>query len=184
MTGPRAERRSDEKVMTEIKREDHSKETRADLSKKSKRQTRSTLLRSPRSNCKDGRGSSQGKVRRGTCPSGKQPLCYSYLKGKRTKPSSDCWHPPEWSKTSRIKVVNWLTKRCFIIQTTMNRQAKSEKQDSMTERATIAIVGSSQKWSSLSQNVELPEPASFQVRVDTCFLKARLTQTCLCRVAL
>ena len=34
MTGPRAERRSDAKVMTEIKREDHSKETRADLSKK------------------------------------------------------------------------------------------------------------------------------------------------------
>ena len=36
MTGPRAERRSDEKVTTEIKREEHSKETRADLSKKGK----------------------------------------------------------------------------------------------------------------------------------------------------
>ena len=38
----------------------------------------------------------KGNVPTGTSPSGKpnQPSCFSNLKGKCTKPSCNCWHPP------------------------------------------------------------------------------------------
>ena len=42
----------------------------------------------------------KGKVPKGTSPSGtpNQPSCFSNLKGKCTKPSCNCWHPPECVK--------------------------------------------------------------------------------------
>ena len=70
---------------------------------KGKRDRPSSPSLGPRSLSKDsndGKGAAKRNVPNVTSPSGKpnQPSCFSNLKGKCTKPSCNCWHPPECVK--------------------------------------------------------------------------------------
>ena len=77
---------------------------------------------------KNGKGAAQGKVPKGNSSSGKQnqPSCCSPLERKCTKPSCDCWLPPECVKHRTDEGCILVENVCFFIPI-MKRQMRSKK---------------------------------------------------------
>ena len=78
----------------------------------------------------------KGNVPKGTSASGtpSQPSCFSNLKGKCTKPSCNCWHPPECVKYKTKEGCQCGEKMCVSSFTTTKHQGKCRKKDPTSEK--------------------------------------------------
>ena len=98
---------------------------------------------------------------------GKQPSCYSYLKGKCTKPSCDYWHPPECVKHKTNGGCKCGDNFAFLHSENGEAPSKKTKIDSNANKATLASVRSFQKFGCVSQDLE-PLAAAMCDAEDPC----------------
>ena len=100
----------------------------------------------------------KGKVPKCTSPSGtpKSAFVFQQSEGKCTKPSCNCWHPPECVKHKTNEGCQFWESVRFVSH---NNEAprKMSKKDPTSENNNIAIVRIYPKLGCASQDVKLPE---------------------------
>ena len=104
--------------------------------------------RSQTKDSKDEKGATKGNVPKGTSPSGtpNQPSCFSNLLGKCTKPSCDCWHPPESVKHKTNDGCQCWENVPFLIHTTTKRQGKCRKRTRHLKKPILQLFAVIPNW--------------------------------------